>query len=63
MCIRGTVSYMLILSHMERPRTLMLANEIQTYGCKHQNKGSVQVWKWIVWVCGTEIKKDTKIVT
>ena len=33
------------------------------YECKDQNKGPVQVWKWIVCVCGNEIKKDIQIVT
>ena len=61
MCTWRTLSYMLILSHMGRPCTLILANEIQMYECTHQNKGSVQVWKWIVWVCGTEIKKILKL--
>ena len=44
-CTWGTMSYMLILSHMGRPHTLLLADEIQNYECKDQNKGPVQVWK------------------
>ena len=36
---------------------------MSTYESKDKNKGPVQVWKWIVCVCGNEIKKDIQIVT